>query len=226
MIRRQNRRARALLSATRIALLGLAALLATAEPASAQVPSTCPPQLGTEALVDHDFSVSFCELCDIGTVSIVVDNPFDPFDDLDFSALVISEDLRASGLTYVPFTTSFTGVNVAAPPVVEPAVSGPNGSFLTWTVEPSFVLEARLGSSNDESLILEFDVRRHATVGEEGLVTANRSIESGLELTPSCAPGDRFATTSGLGVLPLNEPVPVIVKSGRNVDAGQGVNSY
>ena len=121
MARLSNSGARAPRSAMRIALLGFFALLASASVASAQVPPTCPPELGTEDLVEHDFSVSFCELCDVGTASIVVTNPFNPFQDLDFSDIVVSEDLQASGLTYVPLTTTLTGDNVSPPPVVEHA---------------------------------------------------------------------------------------------------------
>ncbi|MFP6608532.1 MAG: hypothetical protein VCC19_18335, partial [Myxococcota bacterium] len=211
----------------RAALLGLVTLLAVANGASAQVPPTCPPDLGAETLVEHRFNVSFCELCDTGTVRIRVTNPFNPLENIDFAEIVVSEDLRASGLTYVPFTTTFSGVNVAPPPVVEPGVSGLNGSLLTWTLDPGFVLEAQASFGNQQRLIIQFQVRRHAAVGDEGLVTANRTIEAGIDLTPSCAaPPARFATTSGPGVLPLREPVPGIVKTGRNVDAGQDAGSY
>ena len=55
----------------------------------------------------------------------------------------ITENLLASGLTYVPGTTSFDTDNVATPPVVEPAVSGPNGSVLTWTLSNAFVMDTR-----------------------------------------------------------------------------------
>jgi len=226
MVRSPSKRARRLRVAFSSALLGHLVFLLLSAPAAAQVPATCPSELGTQSLVDHDFGVRFCALCDIGTVRVVVENPFRPSDDLDFTALVITEDLRASGLTYVPFTTTFSGVNVAAPPVVEPVVSGPNGSLLSFGLDPAFELAGERGAGGRESLIVEFDVRRHAAVGEEGLVSANRTIEAGVALTPSCAPADRFATTSGPGALPLLEPVPALVKSGRNVDAGQDAGSY
>ena len=147
----------------------------------------------------------------------------------DFSDLVITEDLQVSGLTYVPGTTRFSTDNVPTPPVVEPVVSGANGSVLTWTISNSFVLDTRPnggGSGAIRRLTVEFDVRRHANVGEEGLVAANRTIEGQVEFTPSCDLTYRHTSTSGPGVLPLREPEPQIIKTGRVVDAGQGSGSY
>ena len=80
--------------------------------------ASCPVNLGTANVIDHDFSVSFCELCDVGTVRIEVENPFRNNDDADFSDIVVTENLLASGLTYVPNSTQFIGGN--APPAVEP----------------------------------------------------------------------------------------------------------
>ena len=36
--------------------------------------ASCPVNLGTANVIDHDFSVSFCELCETGTVRIEVEN--------------------------------------------------------------------------------------------------------------------------------------------------------
>ena len=103
-------------------IAGLALLIAGvlfSVPASAQaVPGNCPSGLATADLIDHDFSVSFCELCEIGTVRIEIENPFRNNDDADFSDIVVTENLLASGLTYVPGTTSFDTDNVPTPPVV------------------------------------------------------------------------------------------------------------
>ncbi|RLA28871.1 MAG: hypothetical protein DRR11_16120, partial [Gammaproteobacteria bacterium] len=38
--------------------------------------ASCPANLGTANVIDHNFNVSFCELCEIGTVRIEVENPF------------------------------------------------------------------------------------------------------------------------------------------------------
>ena len=106
-------RALLVLASLSLAVLGLA------QSARAQaVPGTCDPQLGTADLIDHDLSVSFCELCTTGTVRIAIDNPFDAGDDLDFSELVVVEDLQASGLTYVPNSTTFSGANITVPGVM------------------------------------------------------------------------------------------------------------
>ena len=106
-------------------------------------------------------------------------------------------------------------------------MSGPDGSILTWTLSSAFTLDGRLGGAgNLETLIIEFDVERHMDVGDEGLVQADRTIEATVEFEPSCAPGERFSTSSDLGVLPLREPIPQIIKLGRNLDAGQDAGSY
>ncbi|MGY8806081.1 MAG: hypothetical protein ACKVK6_17830, partial [bacterium] len=96
-----------------------------ATPSLAQtVPAGCPSSLGFADLIDHDFTVSFCELCSVGTVNIVIKNPTSMPDDVDLSQIVVREDLGSSGLTYVAGTTVFDGTNVTAPAVVEPAVGG------------------------------------------------------------------------------------------------------
>jgi hypothetical protein len=199
-------------------------------PASAQaIPPSCPSGLATTDLIDHDFSVSFCELCEIGTVRIEIENPFRDNDDADFSDIVVTENLLASGLTYVPGTTSFDTDNVPRPPVVEPVVSGPNGSILTWTLSNQFVMDTRsngAGSGSIRRLRIEFNVRRHPSLDEEGLVAANRNIEAAVEVTPSCDLGYRHTDTTGLGLLPLREPEPEVIKLGRVVDAGQGSSQY
>ncbi|MGI9342556.1 MAG: hypothetical protein ACR2QV_06875, partial [Gammaproteobacteria bacterium] len=209
--------------------MALSAVLWSADAAAQAIPPTCPNDLGTANIIDHDFTVSFCELCEIGTVRIDIENPYRRVDDADFSDIVITENLLASGLTYVSNSTRFSTNNVPTPPVVQPAVSGPNGSVLTWTLSNLFVLEGRPnngGGGGTRSLTVEFDVRRHAAVGEEGLVAADRTIEAEVEFTPSCELTYRHTSTSGPGLLPLQEPAPEIIKTGRNVDAGQGSGQY
>ena len=115
-------------------LVALVTLLWSTGASAQGVPANCPADLPTADIINHDFSVSFCELCGVGTVRLVIENPYRRQDDADFSDLVITEDLLSSGLTYVPGTTRFTASNVAPPPVIEPIVSGPNGSVLTWVI--------------------------------------------------------------------------------------------
>jgi hypothetical protein len=127
-----------------LSVLGLvAAFLCVTDEASAQgVPASCPSNLATADLIDHDFTVSFCELCATGTVRLEIENPYRESDDADFGSIVITENLGASGLTYVPNSTDFTATNQGAPPAIEPSVGGPNGSVLTWTLSNGFILEA------------------------------------------------------------------------------------
>ena len=207
----------------------VAALLWSTGASAQAIPPSCPNDLGTANIIDHDFTVSFCELCGVGTVRMVIENPYRRQDDADFSDIVITENLLASGLTYVLGTTRITANNVAPPPAVAPVVSGPNGSVLTWTLSNQFELEGRPnggGGGSIRSLTIEFDVRRAPAVGEEGLVLANRTIEGEVEFTPSCEATYRHTSTTGPGLLPLNEPEPQIIKTGRNLDAGQGPGQY
>lgn len=211
----------------RIVLLGLLAFAMPRAALAQAVPPTCDPQLGTADLIDHDLSVSFCELCDRGTVQIEIENPFDPGDDLDFSNLIVREDLQASGLTYAgspTSTVSFSGQNISVPAPFDPTVSGPNGSLLTWDFGPSgLVLPGRPGGAGNRArLVIEFEVERAPGLSDEGLMAAVRDIEAEVELEPSCAPGDSFSTTTGDDELPLREPEPVVIKAGRNLDASQG----
>ena len=148
-------------------LMALGVLLLSTE-ATAQVPASCPSSLATIDIIEHDFSVSFCELCGVGTARLVVENPYRRSDDVDFSDIVVVDNLAISGLTYVPGSTRFDATNVAPPPLVEPVVSGPNGSILTWNLSDAFVMDASPSGSpaTQPSLAIEFDVRRHAAVGE------------------------------------------------------------
>ncbi|MHC4991530.1 MAG: hypothetical protein ACYTGC_11170, partial [Planctomycetota bacterium] len=210
-------------------LLALCALLLPAERAWAQVvPDGCPPALGTADIISHDFSVSFCELCAVGTVRIVIENPLRIWNPVDFAEIVVSENLMASGLTYVEDSTRFAGINIAPPPDVEPTVSGLDDSILTWTLPSGFVMPTRPGGAgNRATLIVEFDVERLNPIpGQEGLVLADRRIEATVEFTPSCAPDERYGRSTGPEVLPLREPIPEIIKAGRNLDAGQGPGNY
>lgn len=198
----------------------------SADRASAQaVPPGCPSSLGTADLIDHNLSVSFCELCSQGQVRIEIENPLgNGADDVDFSNLVVTEDLLASGLTYVPNSTVFSGTNIVAPAPFEPAIAGPANSQLTWDLSGTgLVLDNQSGGPGTrEALVLVFDVERDSSVTEEGLVSAVRTMDASLDLTPSCNPGAIYSTSTGVDPIPLREPEPVIIKRGRNLDAAQG----
>lgn len=208
-------------------LLAFGFLLWSTQATAQGVPASCPNDLDSADIIEHDLSFSYCELCGVGTVRIVIENPYRSSDDADFSDLVVTEDLNISGLTYLPGTTRFDTSNISTPPLIEPVVSGTDGSVLTWTLSDQWVMDAPSGNfGNVPHLEIEFDVRRHSNVGEEGLVGANRSIDASVEFTPSCDTGYRHTSTTGSDILPLNEPEPQIIKRGRNLDAGQGSNSY
>ncbi|NIS34786.1 MAG: hypothetical protein GWN07_29590, partial [Actinobacteria bacterium] len=87
----------------------------------------------------------------------------------------------------------------------------------------SFLLDENPpGPGNVQRLFIEFEVERATpAVTEEGLVGADRTIEASVELEAGCAPGETFTASTGTEELPLREPVPEIVKQGRNVDAAQ-----
>jgi len=51
-----------------IHLVALACVLWLAEASAHTIPANCPANLATADIIDHDFTVSFCELCDIGTI--------------------------------------------------------------------------------------------------------------------------------------------------------------
>jgi len=182
--------------------------------------AVCTPGLATDSYIQHDLASSYCELCGVGPIRIRVSNPRSS-DDL--SDIVVTEDLRATGLTYVPGSTAFVGINVAAPAPFDPVVSGVNGSILTWTFPPAFVLQGQPGAGNQEEIEIRFQVRRNTGAGlnEEGLVSVNRNIEASVLFTPSCEPTIPY-TDSDVDELPIRQPVPFVTKQGRNVDAGQG----
>ena len=207
-----------------LVLVGLLVLLPLSRASAQVVPPTCPPQLGTVDIIDHNFSVSFCELCSTGHVRIEIENPLPDSDNVDFANLIVTENLMDSGLTYVANSTTFTGTNISVPVAVEPTVSGVAGRQLSWDLRPSgLVMNDQPGGAGTRArLFVDFDVERHASVTEEGLVLANRTIDASVMFEPSCAVGDTFTPTTGPGTLPLDEPEVVITKQGRNLDAGQG----
>ena len=211
-----------------VCVMALSAVLWSADAAAQAIPPTCPNDLGTANIIDHDFTVSFCELCEIGTVRIDIENPYRRVDDADFSDIVITENLLASGLTYVSNSTRFSTNNVPTPPVVQPAVSGPNGSVLTWTLSNLFVLEGRPNNGGGGDPFADRRVRRPAARGRRrGRAGWRRSHDRGrgrihAELRADLPPHEHDRT----GTLPLQEPEPEIIKTGRNVDAGQGSGQY
>ena len=99
---------------------------------------------------------------------------------------------------------------------------------MTWTLSDQFVLPTppNNGGGNSRRLAIEFEVRRDASVGQEGLVNANRNIDATVTVTPSCDLGYRLSDNTGPDELLLLEPAPTVIKQGRNLDAGQDANNY
>ncbi|TDI53405.1 MAG: hypothetical protein E2O97_00520, partial [Acidobacteria bacterium] len=207
-------------------LLWLAALILLAAPASAQVPAGCPNSLHDthgDDLIRHDMSASFCTLCAQGFVTIVVENPTRKADAVDFTGIIINEDLGSSGLTYVGPTTVST-VNTATTPSIDNfSIGGGSNQLLSWEMEADWTLGHQSGGGRSrEQLILRFGVERTAPFDLEGLVDADRDLLAEVDVIPSCNLGDRYQNDSGDEELPIREPVPDISKGGRNVDAAQG----
>ncbi|MCK9531771.1 MAG: isopeptide-forming domain-containing fimbrial protein, partial [Gammaproteobacteria bacterium] len=198
-------------------LLVCAALVLPME-ATGAWPGSCTPDAGVE-FIRHDLSVSFCELCGQGQVRLVVSNPLG----VDLTHLTVVENLRASGLTYVPGSTRFDGTYVADPDPFEPAVSGTNGSVLTWSFG-SFVLPGPRNpsqSNRHSSLEILFDVERYSGLSEEGLVWADRDIRASVSYRSDCS-GRVQTVNTALEELPIEQPIPRVTKRGRNIDAAQG----
>ena len=227
MTRFDQTTSRARLGAILFALVGFLVWLPVERASAQAVPPGCPSELGSADLIDHNFGVSFCELCSRGRVRIEIENPLDAGDPIPVTLgdLDIREDLLASGLTYVSGTTAFSGNNLPITPTpFEPTVAGPANSQLRWDLSgQGITLPPQPGGPGTRAqLFLEFEVERDASVTQEGLVLATRNIDASLEVAPSCSSGPTYTTSTGSQPLPLDEPEPVVIKRGRNLDAAQG----
>jgi hypothetical protein len=67
-----------------VSLMALVTVLWSTEVVAQAVPPNCPSSLPTADIINHDFTVSFCELCGVGTVRLVIENPYRRSDDADF----------------------------------------------------------------------------------------------------------------------------------------------
>lgn len=161
-------------------------------------------------VVSYDLFNSYCELCGEGEVRIVITNPSRG----DMENITVTHDFRTSGLEYVPGSTQGGG---------DPFIAG---SQLTWTAAqiPGLNLISGVPNhnpSNWNSVEIIFNVRS-ISGNEENLVTANRNVQADVNYTfcPSTT-NQLGVNTTGLVELPLNEPIPRLSNTGRNVDAGQ-----
>ena len=76
------------------AALGALALLVAADSAFA---APCDIRPAAPAIIRHELSTSYCELCGYGFVTIVITNPYEGADMTD---MTVVENLGASGLTF------------------------------------------------------------------------------------------------------------------------------
>ncbi|MBI3186265.1 MAG: hypothetical protein HYZ31_00185, partial [Gammaproteobacteria bacterium] len=77
----------------------------------------------------HNMATSYCELCGIGTIRLRAANA----GGISLVNISITENLMASGLTYVPGSTQISLNGGPAVAAGNPVVSGANSQILTWT---------------------------------------------------------------------------------------------
>jgi uncharacterized repeat protein (TIGR01451 family)/fimbrial isopeptide formation D2 family protein len=199
----------------------------------------CDLKPSSPAFIRHDLtaspttSVSYCELCGYGYVTIIITNPYVGSPALDVTSMVgmtVVENLQSSGLTYfpgatIPYAAMQYSVNGGAYVAGgAPSISGANGSVLTWTgaqINALNSLAPQPGINSFSTIAIRFAVKRNASLSQQALITANRSIQASLNYStnPSCVVNSTVTTV--VNQLPLREPLPTIQKTGRNVDAGQ-----
>ncbi|GMR17910.1 MAG: hypothetical protein BMS9Abin33_0305 [Gammaproteobacteria bacterium] len=168
--------------------------------------ATCADDPATLNVISHDLTVSFCELCGTGQIRIVVSNPSEE----NMTNIVVSENIGAWGLEYVPGSSTLNGVGIADPLIA--------GSVLTWAGLPDINGTSNHFVFNNYEIV--FSVRS-VPGQEENLVNViNRNIEASVSFDYCAWP--TATDTTGQEVLPIREPVLDIQKRGRNVDAAQG----
>ena len=208
-----------------IRLLALALALSTGA-GQALAQAQCSVKNNAPARIQHDMGDSYCELCGYGYVTVVITNPFRG---ATMIGMRVVENLGSSGLTFAPAAPRPVRYRVNGDPSVNgpaPKVSGSNGSVLTWNAGSFPSLAAANGANSFSTLEITFAVTRAGSVTREGLVTADRRIQATLAYSTNPACTVTSPVSTALRTLPLREPLPVISKRGRNVDANQGPASY
>ena len=163
-------------------------------------------------IIDYNTSGNnntYCELCGIGRVHIVVTNPTNR-DMADFS---VQHVFDSDELEYVPGSTQGGG---------NPVITN-GGRTLTWTAAqfPALTQLDGVNGTNYNTVDIIFQVRSKSGF-EENLVNVDRDIEATADFRFCPASTDVAASVStGKEPLPIHEPRPSIQKRGRNVDAVQ-----
>ena len=145
-------------------------------------------------------ATSYCEFCGDGTISVTVQNPTGA----SLTNVSLLENLQASGLVYIAGTTTVNAI-----PAADPGIAGTSNELLTWNLPD-------LGAS--ASHVITFDVR---STNAEALITANRNIIATVDFDMSCLAVTQSINTGQFEV-PIRQPLPNVLKDGRNYDAGQG----
>ena len=193
-------------------------------PATNALAAPCDIKNNPPPFIEHDItnnvatSASYCELCGYGYVTIVVTNPYEGADMIN---MTVVEDLGTSGLTYDPTAPNPVSYTLNGIPVAGPAPTGA-GSLLTFNLA-GITLDSQPGNNNFGELTITFAVRR--SVNAEALVSANRNIQARLtyDTDQACPVAPQ---NTGLDLLPLREPIPSVIKQGRNADASQSSGQY
>ena len=156
---------------------------------------------------------TYCELCGIGQVRIVVTNPTHE----DMANFSIRHVFDSNELEYVPGSTNGGAGG-------DPVISG-GGTILTWTATQIAALSQIDGvptNFNFNSTVITFQVRSRSGT-EENLVNIDRDIQATADFRYCPLDTNTAGTVSTTKIpLPLNEPIPTVEKLGRNVDAEQG----
>jgi len=179
--------------------------------------------LANQLTISHDLTNSYCELCGQGEVIINIANT----GGITLNNIIVNEDLSRglpllpSGLTVVDGTVTFNGA-----PAPNPG-AGPGGTF-EWNIG-SLDSPADFTPSNPITLQIRFRVQRDfPTFSHEGLADIDPadgpSTDLSLEATAiydSVCGSSPTPVSTGIGVLALRQPEPVVAKLGWNIDAGQ-----
>ena len=173
-------------------------------------------------LIRHDLTASpstsnsYCELCGIGYITVIISNPYD--EDTDMINMTVEEDLGSSGLTYAGSIQAW----VNGVPVVGPSAPLIIGQRLIWTsteIAALGRLEANDNPSSATNITIRFSVIRNDP--QEDLIDDDLEIVASLTYTSVDVSGlqevqcpDMPATASDTDILPLREPDPGVTKGG------------
>ena len=199
--------------------------------APCDIKNSPPPFIKHDLTTSQATSISYCELCGFGYVTIVITNPYQG---VAMTAMKIVENLGTSGLVYATAALAPTAVqanysiNGGGAVSALPTITG-GGALLTWNFG-SLLLPSVNGNNSFSTLKLTFPViSATSTTTPESLIAATRRIQATLSYTTSptvCTATITSPVSTPLDTLPLREPIPAMTKLGRNVDAAQGSGSY